>query len=106
MTAYSNRLDLANKLVKTMQRLRRAEEQAAGTRVSVRSTGRSDRRWRVRDRLGEGDVRALVAGFVVDGTPKWKLAQQYGVSESSVKRLVRKHRLTEDSEPPRVWWRL
>jgi hypothetical protein len=26
----------------------------------------------------------------VGGTPKWKLAEQYGISESSVKRLIRK----------------
>jgi transposase len=36
-------------------------------------------------------MRLLVQAFE-SGTPKWKLAEQYGVSESSVKRLVRRHR--------------
>ena len=103
VTAYSNRLDLANKLVKTMQRLRRAQERETETPVSVCSTGRSDRPWRVSDRLSETDRRMLIAAFT-DGTPSWKLAERYGISGSSVKRLVRTHRkqvvLTGKPHPP------
>jgi hypothetical protein len=92
VTAYSNRLDLATSLVKTLEQLRRAQERAtdapAGT---VWSTGRSERQWRVSDRLSEADLRVMVAA-AEQGTPKWQLAEKYGVSESSIKRIVRKHR--------------
>jgi hypothetical protein len=89
--AYSNRLDLANALVKTLERLRRAQEQPGNQPISVRSTGRSTRQWRVSDRLSEADVRRMVKAFE-SGTPKWKLAEQHAISESSVKRLLRRHR--------------
>lgn len=90
-TAYSNRPDLASSLVKTLERLKRAQARTDDAPVSVRSTGRSERQWRVTDRLSDADVRTLVAAAEA-GTPKWQLAERYGVSESSVKRLVRKHR--------------
>lgn len=35
------------------------------------------------DRLTETDVRVLVAA-AEQGTPKWRVAEQYGISESSV----------------------
>lgn len=91
MTAYSNRLDLASSLVAALDQLRQAQADTSTTTDSVRSTGRSTRQWRVSDRLSEADMRLLVDAFE-SGTPKWKLAEQYGVSESSVKRLVRRHR--------------
>ncbi|MFJ8966493.1 hypothetical protein ACIRG5_44575 [Lentzea sp. NPDC102401] len=91
MTAYSNRLDLASSLVTVLDQLRQAQADTATTADSVRSTGRSARQWRVSDRLSEADMRLLVEAFE-SGIPKWKLAEQYGVSESSVKRLVRRHR--------------
>lgn len=74
-----------------VDQLQQAQADDAATLDSVRSTGRSTRQWRVSDRLSEADMRLLVEAFE-SGTPKWKLAEQYGVSESSVKRLVRKHR--------------
>lgn len=74
-----------------VQRLRRAQERHDERPVSVHSTGRRQRQWEVTDRLSEADVRLLVQAFE-GGTPKWKLAEQYGISESSVKRLLRRHR--------------
>ena len=59
--------------------------------MSVRSVGRSEREWRVSDRLSEADLRQLVADFQ-GGTAKRKLAERYGISESSVKRLIRRQR--------------
>jgi len=95
--AYSKRLDLADALVRTLDRLGRAQDQSSQPlNVSVKSTGRSQREWRVADRLTDADVRSLVVAFQ-SGTPKWKLAEQYGISESSVKRLVRKHRADRES---------
>jgi hypothetical protein len=89
--AYSKHLGLAECLVRTVQQVQQKQEHPTGQPASVRSTGRSDRQWRVGDRLSEADVRLLVTAFE-SGTPKWKLAEQYGISESSVKRLVRRHR--------------
>ncbi|GAB3001896.1 hypothetical protein LWP59_34555 [Amycolatopsis acidiphila] len=88
---YHNRENLANSLVKAVDRLRKAQRQPRRPRISVQSTGRTDRQWRVSDRLTDADVRLLVQAFE-QGTPKWKLAEQYGISESSVKRLLRAHR--------------
>jgi DNA invertase Pin-like site-specific DNA recombinase len=49
------------------------------------------RQWRVRDRLGEADACELVEAFR-GGTSKHKLAEQYGISLSSVKRVLRRRR--------------
>jgi hypothetical protein len=46
--------------------------------------------WRVGDRLSEVDVQRLIAAFAA-GTSKWRLAERYCISESSVKRLIRQH---------------
>jgi hypothetical protein len=91
VTAYSKRSDLAESLVRAVQQIERAQERGTDQRTSVRSEHRSDRQWRVADRLNDADVRSLVTAFE-HGTPKWKLAEQYGISESSVKRLIRSHR--------------
>lgn len=97
VTAYSNRLNLASSLVTALDQLRQAQADATTVSDSVRSTGRSTRQWRVSNRLSEADMRLLVDAFE-SGTPKWKLAEQYGVSESSVKRLVRRHRKEQDAQ--------
>jgi hypothetical protein len=47
-------------------------------------------RWRVRDRLSESDVAALIALFKA-GTPKHVLAERYGIGIKSVKALLREH---------------
>lgn len=47
-------------------------------------------RQRVRTRLGDDEVAELIAEFVA-GAPKRVLVDQYGVSLSSVKRLLRRH---------------
>jgi hypothetical protein len=92
--AYSKRRDLADRQARTLERLHKAQAQTDEHSVSVRSTGRSQQQWQVMDRLSEADRRLLVQAFK-GGTPKWKLAEQYGVSLSSVKRLLRKHRTVQ-----------
>jgi hypothetical protein len=92
--AYHKRADLADALVRKVQRIKKAQQQPRRERRSVSSTGRSERQWRVADRLSDADVRLLVEAFQ-GGTPKWKLAELYGISESSVKRLIRRHRAAE-----------
>jgi len=43
---------------------------------------------RIRDWLSEQDIAELIAAFQV-GVPKYILAEQYGISLTSVKRLLR-----------------
>jgi len=96
MQAYSNRLDLADALISAVQRLRQAQAQTTASAQSVRSAPLSTRQWRIGDRLSEGDRERLVAAFTA-GTSKRKLAECYGISESSVKRLIRQHGVSKPS---------
>jgi len=81
---YSNRGDLV-KSVQTV--LRRIEEADQTDEPGVLSTGRDG--GPVRKRLSEADLAELVASFRA-GTPKHELAARYGVSLSSVKRVLRR----------------
>ena len=78
-------------LVRAVSQLHGAQQGGDVPRASVRSASRSEREWRVSDRLSEVELRQLVTDFVA-GTPKRRLAERYGISESSVKKLIRKHR--------------
>jgi FixJ family two-component response regulator len=89
MGAYSKRLDLADALVSAVRRLQQAQAQTSESAHSMRST-LSHRQWRVGDRLSGADTEQLIAAFRA-GTPKRMLAERYGISESSVKRLIRQH---------------
>ena|SRR6266498_1542990 len=89
--AYHKRPDLASALVKRVAQIRKAQAAAPRLRRSVSSTGRTERVWKLDDRMSDADIRLMADAFR-RGTPKWKLAEQYGISESSVKRLLRKHR--------------
>lgn len=87
--AYSKRQDLADQLRRVLDRLGRAhQEPAEDPRESVRTTAKAAEPHRVVDRLGEQAVRELVEAFEA-GTSKWRLSEQYGISLSSVKRLIR-----------------
>jgi hypothetical protein len=93
--AYSKRRDLVDVLVSVVRQLRQAQAQRGEPTFSVRSTP-SPRQWRVGDRLNEADVARLIADFTA-GTSKRKLSEQYGISESSVKRLIRQHGASKPS---------
>lgn len=95
MGAYSNRRDLADSLVSTVQQLRQAQGQGSEAPSSVHST-RSPSRWRIGHRLSEADRERLIAAFAA-GMSKRKLAGQYGISESSVKRLIRQRGASKPS---------
>jgi hypothetical protein len=82
-----NRQDLADALVSTVQQLREAQAETSQPVSSVRSA-QTPSRWRVRDRLSEADMERLIVAFTA-GTSKRRLAEDYGISESSVKRLIR-----------------
>ena len=86
---YSKRQDLADQLRRVLDRLGRPHlETAREPECSVRTTAKAATPHRVADRLGEEAVRELIEAFQT-GTPKWQLAERYGVSLSSVKRLIR-----------------
>ncbi|HJP68130.1 MAG TPA: hypothetical protein VJ846_04435, partial [Sphingomicrobium sp.] len=99
ITAYSKRPDLADALVRAVQQIERAQDRGNFADRSVRSTARSGQPRRVVDRLSAAEIRLLIDAFE-RGTPKWKLAEQYAISESSIKRLLRKHRAEQDSVVP------
>jgi DNA invertase Pin-like site-specific DNA recombinase len=61
------------------------------TPVALAERCQSGRQWRVRDRLSEAEVRQLVKAFQA-GTTKHELAERYGISLSSVKRVLRRQR--------------
>jgi FixJ family two-component response regulator len=63
---------------------------------SVRRTAHGTRQQHVSDRLSETDEQQLVVAFTA-GTSKRKLAERYGISESSVKRLIRQHGASKSS---------
>jgi hypothetical protein len=86
--AYSKRPDLVYALVTAVERLENARGSASNEPLSVRSTGQRSPSARVTGRLTAAEVQSLVQVFA-DGTPKATSAEQYGISLSSVKRLLR-----------------
>ncbi|MEA5358733.1 hypothetical protein VA596_04235 [Amycolatopsis sp., V23-08] len=86
---YHKRPDLADALVRAVQRLRKAQQSPRRPRRSVQSTGRSERQWRVTDRLDAAAIR-LICEAAAKGVSKPALAKQYGVSLSSIQRLVKR----------------
>jgi hypothetical protein len=102
LMAYSKRPDLALDLGKANDQLARGSAEGASSgHQSVRSIGGRGRTDLLEDRLSEDEVRQLVAAFT-SGTPKWKLAEQYGISLSSVKRLLRARGVRKESGHPRA----
>jgi DNA invertase Pin-like site-specific DNA recombinase len=87
--AYSKRPDLLEHLDRTARPLAQAGLKPTKRR-SVSSTGRVDRIWRTSDKLTADDEGEIVRLFMI-GTAKTALARKYAISESSVKRLLRKH---------------
>ena|SRR2546421_631873 len=90
---YSNRADLLDDLDRATHRLEQANAaNSAAERLSVRSTGRLNRKWAMQDRLGEAELRDIAESFRA-GVSKCKLAERYGISVSSVKRILRLQRM-------------
>jgi FixJ family two-component response regulator len=99
--SYSKRSDLAVDLGKvTDQLVRASHDDQSDVRQSVRSSGGRRRTDLLTSRLGDNDERQLVADFK-SGTPKRQLGEQYKISESSVKRLLRRHGVQKPSGHPR-----
>lgn len=83
LVRYSNRQDSLSNLVKVLQRIEGEDQQAE---PGVQSPEPSPLRGLAR--LSPDDVRQLAASFQT-GTPKHVLAHRYGISLSTVKRLLR-----------------
>jgi DNA-binding NarL/FixJ family response regulator len=91
-------LDLAAALVSAVRQLQQEQGQTGDPASGVRSTG-SPTQWRVGDKLSDTDQERLIAALTA-GTSKRKLAERYGISESSVKRLIRRHGASKPSSGP------
>jgi DNA-directed RNA polymerase specialized sigma24 family protein len=92
LTSYSNRHDLCGDLQQLTDQLQvEVARDAAGIeRVSVRSVQPEPKVRRIADRLGEEEVCAVIVRFE-QGVPKHILAEEYGISLSSIKNLLRKY---------------
>jgi hypothetical protein len=90
VSAYSKRADLLVDLVQVAQNLQQVAE-GGGISRSVRSIGRVGQPRTLRDRLTDAAVREIALSFQI-GTPRYKIAAQFGISVSSVGRLLRRWR--------------
>jgi hypothetical protein len=93
VSAYSKRSGLLVDLDHAAQQLGQANN-GTGT-PSVRSTGRVGRAHGLEDRLTDAAVQKIILSFQ-EGTPRYKIAEQHGISVSSVGRLLRKWRAVRD----------
>jgi len=85
---YSNQKDLHEQLLAVLRRIEaRDQEDEPG----VRSTGRGGGLAPVQERLSDADVHEIITRFRA-GTAKHRLAAEYGMSLSTMKRLLRRHR--------------
>lgn len=85
MGRYSNRPDLLGPMLDVLRRIEQGDRTAE---QGVRSTGRGGGLSPVRDRLSGEDVSEIIARFR-SGVAKHKLAAEYGISPSSVKRILK-----------------
>ncbi len=85
MRRYSNRPDLLGPMLDVLRRVEDGDKEDEPGGVESRECGPL----RPSDRLSEADVREVVNRFRA-GVPKRRLAVEYGMSLSTVKRLLRK----------------
>lgn len=89
---YSKRQDLADQLRRSLGGLGLVHPEAAeDSEGSVRTTAKAAVPHRVVDRLGEETVQQMIEERRA-GVELRELAERYGVSLSSVKRVLRQHR--------------
>lgn len=88
---WSKRQDLADQLRSRVRRLAGQDLQPAeDRRLSLRTTAKAAVPKRVTDRLGEAAVRELIKDRLA-GARLCELVDRYGISESSVKRVLKSH---------------
>lgn len=87
---YSNHDDLLKPLVSILERIS-DELPATEKEAQVASAdGPTPRTSHVSDRLTPAEIKTLVTSYLAGSTIR-VLAEQYGISNSSVKRLLREH---------------
>ena len=87
---YSNRDDLLKPLVSVLERINEDLPASQEEAQLVSADGPTPRAWHVSDRLSPTAVKTLVTSYRAGSTIR-VLAEQYGISTSSVKRLLREH---------------
>ncbi len=87
LRAYSKRPDLLFELVSAVEHLQVKDTQTADTWRSVRSE-HAPRVWRISDRLTEADIHSIVSSCRAGRTAR-ELAEQFKISKSSVKQILR-----------------
>ncbi len=99
MHRYSNRPDLLGPMLEVLRRIETGDRK---NEPGVSSTGRGGGLSPVRDRLSEADLRQIAERFR-GGVAKHRLAAEYSMSLSTMKRLLRSRR---SQEPTRSCRRL
>jgi len=95
LAAYSKQVDRVSELVSAVERLR-VGDAGESVRVSVRSADGTRVQQRVMDRLGEPGVCRLASEFRAGVTTR-ELAERYAMSQSTVKRILRKRGVRQNS---------
>ena len=90
MRRYSNRQDLLGPMLDVLRRIGEADQTDEPGGVVSREGGPP----RPSDRLSEADVREIAERFRA-GVAKHRLAAEYGMSLSTMKRLLRSRRSQE-----------
>ena len=90
LSRYSNRDDLLKPLVSVLDRINTQPEPAEEQDQLPSADGPTPATWRVNDRVTPVDAKALVDSFLAGDIIR-VLADRYGISPSSVKRILRKH---------------
>ncbi|WP_141979247.1 hypothetical protein [Saccharothrix saharensis] len=80
ITAYSNGGGVAFELATALRELGKAQEADSSEQLSVRSTGRSERTWRVEDQLGETNLKLVIKQYQ-EGAIARELAEQYKLEQ-------------------------
>jgi predicted DNA binding protein len=95
LRAYSKRSDLLFELASAVERLQLKDVWTADTGRSVRSE-QAPRVWRISDRLTEADIHSLASSYGA-GTTARELAEQFKISKSSVKQILRERGIRRTS---------
>ena len=85
---YSNRQDLVNPLVNVLEKIKNGAPDPRDDLVPVNGTQPGV--WRITDRLSPSDIESLVESYR-SGSTMNAVAERYGVSVATVKRLAREH---------------
>jgi predicted DNA binding protein len=95
LRAYSKRSDLLFELASAVECLQLKDVWTADTGRSVRSE-QAPSVWRISDRLTEADIRSLASSYRA-GTAARELAEQFKISKSSVKQILRERGIRRTS---------